>query len=80
MVKHRRALAIIPVLLVLTLFAACICAQTVWAQEIQYHLEKEWAKIWINTDGTIDLQYTVQIVCDQGRSAPCTVDQSSHRC
>jgi len=67
MVKHRRALAIIPVLLVLTLFAACICAQTVWAQEIQYHLEKEWAKIWINTDGTIDLQYTVQIVCDQGR-------------
>jgi hypothetical protein len=67
MVKHRRALALIPVLLALTLFAVCICAQTVWAQEIQYHLEKEWVMIWINTDGTIDLQYTVQIVCDQGR-------------
>ena len=67
MVKHRRALALIPVLLSLTLFAVCICPQTVWAQEIQYHVAKEWAKIWINTDGTIDLQYTVQIACDKGR-------------
>jgi hypothetical protein len=67
MVKHRRALALIPVLLALTLFVVCPCAKTVWAQEIQYHVEKEWAKIWINTDGTIDLQYTVQIACDQGR-------------
>jgi len=65
MVKHRRALALIPVLLALTLLVVCICAKTVWAQE--YHVEKEWAKIWINTDGTIDLQYTVQIACDQGR-------------
>jgi hypothetical protein len=66
MVKHRHALALIPVLLSLTLFAVCICPQTVWAQEIQYHVVKEWAKIWINTDGTIDLQYTVQIACDKG--------------
>jgi hypothetical protein len=67
MVKHRRALAIVPVFLALTLLAVGFCTQTVGAQEIQYHLEKEWGKIWINTDGTIDLQYTIQIVCDQGR-------------
>jgi len=67
MVKHRRALALIPFLLALTLFVVCACAKTVGAQEIQYHVEKEWAKIWINTDGTIDLQYTAQIACDQGR-------------
>jgi hypothetical protein len=67
MVKHRRALAIVPVFLALTLLAVGFCTQTVKAQEIQYHLEKEWGKIWINTDGTIDLQYTIQIVCDQGR-------------
>ncbi len=75
MVKHRRALALIPVLLVLALFAACICAQTVRAQEIQYRLEKQWVKIWINTDGTIDLQYTIRIVCDQGRIRYVTFDQ-----
>jgi hypothetical protein len=69
MVKYRRALATVPVLLALTLFAAGICPHAVLAQEIQYHLEKEWTKIWINTDGTIDLQYVVQVVCDQGRIA-----------
>jgi len=26
-----------------------------------YHLEQEWAKIWINPDGTIDLLYNVSI-------------------
>jgi hypothetical protein len=46
-----------------------------WAQEIQYHLEKQWVKIWINTDGTIDLQYTIRIVCDQGRIRYVTFDQ-----
>jgi len=36
------------------------------ANEIQYHVDHEWAKIWINKDGTIDLQYDLEITCDQG--------------
>jgi len=39
---------------------------TVRASDIQYHLEHEWAKIWINQDGTIDLLYDVKIACDEG--------------
>ena len=36
------------------------------AQSIQYHLDHEYAKIWINKDGTIDLSYDIKITCDQG--------------
>jgi hypothetical protein len=36
------------------------------AQSIQYHLNHEYAKIWINQDGTIDLLYDIKITCDQG--------------
>ncbi len=36
------------------------------AAEIQYHVDHEWAKVWINEDGTIDLQYDLEITCDQG--------------
>jgi hypothetical protein len=67
MVKRLRVLGFSVALLVLALFAACTFIQTIHAQNIQYHVEKEWAKIWVNTDGTIDLQYTLRIVCDQGR-------------
>jgi hypothetical protein len=36
------------------------------SQTLVYHLEHEWAKIWINQDGTIDLLYDITIVCDEG--------------
>jgi len=36
------------------------------AQDIQYHLDHEYAKIWVNKDGTIDLLYDIKITCDQG--------------
>ncbi|MBA7490963.1 hypothetical protein ES702_01507 [subsurface metagenome] len=36
------------------------------ASNIEYHLEHEWAKIWINQDGTIDLLYDISITCDSG--------------
>jgi len=36
------------------------------AQDIQYHLDHEYAKIWVNQDGTIDLLYDIEISCDQG--------------
>lgn len=31
-----------------------------------YHIEKQWIKIWINKDGTIDLLYNLTFVCDTG--------------
>ena len=29
--------------------------------QIQYHIDKEWAVIWINTDGSIELHYNITI-------------------
>jgi len=31
-----------------------------------YHIEKQWIKIWINKDGTIDLLYNLTFACDIG--------------
>ena len=39
---------------------------TTQAQTLVYHLEHEWAKIWVNQDGTIDLLYDILIMCDAG--------------
>lgn len=75
MVKRRHVVAVFPALLLLTLFLASACQPSVSAADIQYHLEKQWVKIWINTDGTIDLQYTIRVVCDQGRISYVTFDQ-----
>ncbi len=38
---------------------------TVTAQR-EYHLEHEWAKIWINQNGSIDLLYDISITLDSG--------------
>jgi hypothetical protein len=55
MVKKRRLpVALIGVFIFMTLV-------TVGTAEIQYHLEHEWVKIWINQDGTIDLLYDISI-------------------
>jgi len=35
------------------------------AASIEYYLNHEYAKIWINTDGTIDLFYNITITCTQ---------------
>jgi len=40
---------------------------TVTAQR-EYHLEHEWAKIWINQNGSIDLLYDISITLDSGPS------------
>jgi hypothetical protein len=45
------------------------------AANIEYHLEKEWVKIWINSDGTIDLQYSIEITCDKGEIRYIDIDQ-----
>jgi len=31
-----------------------------------YHIEKQWIKIWINKNGTIDLLYNLTFACDTG--------------
>ena len=33
--------------------------------DIEYHLNHEYAKIWINQDGTIDLLYNITITCTE---------------
>ncbi len=40
----------------------------VHAQQIIFHLEHQWVKIWINgEDGTIDLIYDIELSCDIGQ-------------
>jgi len=56
-------------LLTSTVIAAFILVALVGmatAQQIQYHLGYEYAKIWINSDGSIDLLYNMSVTCDSG--------------
>jgi len=54
--------------LLLTLLAVFIFTAFVGTatSQIQYHLDYEWAEIWINQDGTIDLLYNISVTCDSG--------------
>ena len=36
------------------------------AQNRVYHFDREWAQIWINQDGTIDLNYYMRLTLDAG--------------
>jgi len=49
----------------LTIFIFMTLVGTITAQR-QYHLQHEWAEIWINQDGTIDLLYDISITLDSG--------------
>jgi len=61
MVKSRPLLIAALTTLIVVTFVG-----TVAAQVRQYHLEHEWAKIWINPDGTIDLLYDIDMTLDSG--------------
>ena len=61
MVKPHVFLSVLFVAFFLVMFVGTASAQT---QE--YHLEHEWAKIWINQDGTIDLLYDINLTLDSG--------------
>jgi hypothetical protein len=37
-----------------------------WAWTGTYHLPRQWVKIWINQDGTIDLFYNITVTLDSG--------------
>ena len=59
MVKTHSLLVTLCTLFILTTFVGTVAQR-------QYHLEHEWAKIWINQDGTIDLLYDISITLDSG--------------
>ena len=50
----------------LVLIFAMAVMTTVYAQDRVYHVDHEWAKIWINPDGTIDLFYDMSLTLDSG--------------
>ncbi len=60
MVKTHPLLVTLSAIFILMMFVGTAAAQR------QYHLEHEWAKIWINQDGTIDLLYDISITLDSG--------------
>jgi len=64
--------------LVFSLVILTIPMQGVQAQDLVYHLEHEWVKIWVNQDGTIDLLYDVIIVCDSGTLHWVEIGQPNH--
>ena len=60
MVKTQHQLVVL-----FTIFIFITLVGTVTAQR-QFHLEHEWANVWINQDGTIDLLYDISITLDSG--------------
>jgi len=62
MVKNHHIL--LAVSLVFFLIASACNDTKAWSGT--YHLGQEWAKIWINQDGTIDLFYNISITLDSG--------------
>jgi len=58
-------LNLLPIALI-TAFIALALMGTASGQVKQYHIEHEWAKVWINQDGTIDLQYDMGFTADSG--------------
>ncbi len=67
MVGDKKSLLIL-LILVLASTSSNILVGSLEAKgnDIESHLEHQWAKIWILPDGTIDLLYDVGITCDQG--------------
>jgi len=62
--KYLTHITILATIALITLLL--LSPHAVKAQDIQYHLDHEYATIWVNKDGTIDLQYDIKITCDQG--------------
>lgn len=61
MVKRHNLLTAIYAIFAVMMFVG---AATAWTGV--YHIEREWVKIWINQDGTIDLFYNITITLDSG--------------
>jgi len=50
----------------IVVFVGFIFVSSVGAQPTVYHIEKQWVKLWMNTNGTIDLLYNLTVACDSG--------------
>jgi hypothetical protein len=74
MVASRRIAFILPILL-LTFLSLSLVISSTEGQTVRYHLEHEYAKLWVNTDGSIDLLYDIDIACDQGSFSQVFVGQ-----
>ena len=61
MVKHIYFLAVI-----LALTIALAASSAVHAQNIVYSVDHQWAQIFINQDGTIDLTYNITLTTNSG--------------
>lgn len=75
MVKKRVAAPLILSLL-LTLMAPFLHAVGAFnpgETELTYHVDWEYAEVWIRKDGSIDLYYNITITCDQGSIGILTV-------
>jgi len=64
MVSRRDLTAISVLLFLLPISLASFVGS--YAQALTYRVDKEYAKIWINQDGTIDLQYDIKVTCLSG--------------
>jgi hypothetical protein len=60
----NRAYFALIVLLVLVL--AAVAASSVHAQSLTYSVDHEWAQVFINQDGTIDLTYNITVSVSAG--------------
>ena len=54
------------ILITLLLGLVCFSIISQANAQRQYYFEQEWAKIWINQDGSIDLFYNVSLTLDSG--------------
>lgn len=67
MVGDKRLLLILLILVVASTSPSILVGSLeVKGNDIEYHLEHQWIKIWVLPDGTIDLLYDIEITCDQG--------------
>ena len=52
---------------IILVFSICfLFVGTVCAQERVYYIDRQWTKIWINQDGTIDLFYHIRLALVSG--------------
>jgi hypothetical protein len=56
-------------------FTLAAFAGVALGQVKQYHIEHEWAKVWINQNGTIDLFYDIGFTADSGSFSGVEIGQ-----
>lgn len=67
MVRKKQSIQIMLYLAITLFFTSLISSLIIVnAQNIEYYLNYEGVKIWINQDGTIDLLYNIKLTCTQG--------------